>query len=57
MLSLAERIVIMAFIRDWYMYSSMGVTNKAAKELREKADVAQKVIDILNTERSWQGES
>lgn len=52
MLSLAERIVIMAFIRDWYLWSSMGVTNKAAKELMEKADAAQKVIDILNTERS-----
>lgn len=52
MLSLAERVVIMAFIRDWYLWSSIGATDKVAKELMEKADVAQKVIDILNTDRS-----
>lgn len=65
MLSLTERIVIMAFIRDWYIYSSMGATDKEAKELREKSDTAQEVVKALSgvdmagchDERFWEGES
>lgn len=65
MLSLAERIVIMAFIRDWYTVNSIGATDDGAKELRERADNAHKVVNTLygvdragrHGERFWEGES
>lgn len=55
----------MAFIRDWYTLTSIGATDDGAKELRERADNAQKIVNILygvnragcHGERFGEGES
>ena len=47
MLSLFERIIIMAFIRDWYLWSSMGAADNVAKEFRKKSDTAQEAVKAL----------
>lgn len=47
MISIAERQLIAAFIRDWYMLQMMQLSGPVAKSMEDRANVAQEVFKAL----------
>ena len=49
MISPAERVILMAFVRDWYATTSNEYTGEAQKQLRTMSRAANEVCNELHS--------
>lgn len=47
MISITERVILMAFVRDWYAVTSNSYTGKMRELLLDKSRNAGEVVDEL----------
>ena len=47
MISITERVILMAFVRDWYAVTSNSYTGKAREQLLDMSRSAGVVVDEL----------